>query len=126
MKAKLLFFLLAMLFSTSMCLSAKEMVTRRQIFLKHVHHSNSHRSISIPPNIFIEGSILSINLLSSEDSISVTIINVKTGEKVYSNTHIGEDEIILDLNNESAGEYQLELTEGITIWQGNFQIETSL
>ncbi len=126
MKTKLLFFLLAMLFSTSMCLSAKEMVTRRQIFLKHVHHSSSHRSISIPPNIFIEGTTLSISLLSSEESIAVTITNVETGEKVYSNTYIGEDEIILDLNSESAGEYQLELTEGTTTWQGNFELGTSL
>lgn len=56
------------------------------------------------------------------DEVSVAIIDVATGEVVYSEGYIDFEQAVVDVSMLDPGEYRLQLTVDNTIYLGNFAI----
>lgn len=109
-----------MLFQVSIDAFSMEMNTSQKIDLKGKKMQHSHRSMSLLPTAFIDGTLLSVDFPSVVNSVTITVKNEETGEIVYSSTGLNATALQIDLTGENTGKYSLEISFGETILSGDF------
>lgn len=81
------------------------------------------RSIGYRLCASLDDASLFINALDLISEMSVVIVNVATGEVVYTETYIDFEQILIDVSMLDAGKYKLQLALDTTTYLGNFSIE---
>lgn len=124
MKAKYLFLLfLVVLFQTQMSVSAMILTAKRQLALKDVRNPAGERSIPLLPSAFIDGTYLSIELLSDFDFVVIEVINVETGEVLNFPVDLDSPTFMVDLTGMDKGKYVLEVHLNENCFTGDFILE---
>lgn len=122
--AKKLFFL-ATIILLSMHSFAAPMFTRREIKM-HVEKRIEHRSATIenPVQAFINGSLLELEINCPINNLSVSIIDITTGETVYSDIQIETKTLTIDFSGrESQSQYIIQVAvANKLITQGEFTL----
>lgn len=80
------------------------------------------RSVSVIPDAYIEGKLLTINFSSVASSATVTVKNAETGEVVYSFEYSDVDACTIDLSTEDAGKYTLDIELPTSTFTGEFEL----
>ena len=75
-----------------------------------------------PVYAYIYNGVISIDFTKTFSNVSVTIINETTGEIVYSETSNNSTNFNIDLNNESQGNYLIEIDTNNIRLKGNFAL----
>lgn len=123
MKRKLLFlFLLVASLPISVPSSADTLDNLRRIIIRGSKIPLPSRSVSVVPDAYIEGKLLSINFSSVVSSATVTVKNAETGEVVYSFAYSDIDACAIDLSAEDAGKYTLEIELPTSAFTGDFDL----
>lgn len=123
MKRKLLFlFLLVVSLPISVPSSADTLDNLRRIIIRGSKIPLPSRSVSVIPDAYIEGKLLSINFSSVVSSAIVTVKNAETGEVVYSFAYSDIDACAIDLSAEDAGKYTLEIELPTSTFTGDFDL----
>lgn len=122
MKRKLLFLLLLVTsLQMSIPMFADTLENLRRMKLREKTRIPS-RSVSVVPDAYIEGKLLSINFSSVVSSATVTVKNAETGEVVYSFAYSDIDACAIDLSAEDAGKYTLEIELPTSAFTGDFDL----
>lgn len=99
--------------------------TRREIKM-HVEKKIDHRSATIkcPVQAFINGSIVEIDMNYPIDNLSVSIVDIATGETVYYNTQTTTEALTIDLSGrERESQYVIVLSAASNlVIQGEFTL----
>lgn len=80
------------------------------------------RSVSVIPDAYIEGKLLTINFSSVASSATVTVKNAETGEVIYSFEYSDVDACTIDLSAEDAGKYTLDIELPTSTFTGEFEL----
>ena len=111
MKAKfLLLLLLAVLLQVNTSSFAREMKSARQIELS-AKTKVQHRSIPIIPIAVVESPMVSIDLLSPVNTVTIIIKDAETEEVVYTSTNLNVEKLNINLIGEKKGKYVLEIQQ---------------
>ncbi|WP_308745353.1 DUF3244 domain-containing protein [uncultured Bacteroides sp.] len=123
MKAKFLpFLLLAVLLQLNMFSYAREMKSLRQIKLSNTTKVE-HRSIPISPIAFVESPMVSIDLLSPVNTVTIIIKDAETEEVVYTSTNLNVEKLNINLIGEKKGKYVLEIQLPTNTFTGEFELD---
>lgn len=99
--------------------------TRREIKM-HVEKKIDHRSATIkcPVQAFINGAIVEIDMDYPIDNLSVSIVDIATGETVYYNTQTTTEALTIDLSGrERESQYVIVLSAASNlVIQGEFTL----
>ena len=123
MKAKfLLLFLLAVLLQVNTSSFAREMKSARQIELS-AKTKVQHRSIPIIPIAVVESPMVSIDLLSPVNTVTIIIKDAETEEVVYTSTNLNVEKLNINLIGEKKGKYVLEIQLPTNTFTGEFELD---
>lgn len=123
MKAKfLLLLLLVVLLQVNTSSFAREMKSARQIELS-AKTKVQHRSIPIIPIAFVESPMVSIDLLSPVNTVTIIIKDAETEEVVYTSTNLNVEKLNINLIGEKKGKYVLEIQLPTNTFTGEFELD---
>lgn len=123
MKAKfLLLFLLVILLQVNTTSFAREMKSLRQIELRN-KIPVQHRSIPIIPIAVVESPMVSIDLLSPVNTVTIIIKDAETEEVVYTSTNLNVEKLNINLIGEKKGKYVLEIQLPTNTFTGEFELD---
>ncbi len=123
MKAKfLLLLLLAVLLQVNTSSFAREMKSARQIELS-AKTKVQHRSIPIIPIAVVESPMVSIDLLSPVNTVTIIIKDAETEEVVYTSTNLNVEKLNINLIGEKKGKYVLEIQLPTNTFTGEFELD---
>lgn len=71
---------------------------------------------------FVENQVVTIFIEEAVPMVTVRIINESTGETVYSQEHPSPSVVSIDLNDEDAGLYRIEIIAGDACISGEFTL----
>lgn len=115
MKTKLL--VNAFLLILVMNLSANTLEANREIELK-TNRTKILRSLPVlPVSAYLNGSTIYINFIQNVNIISMSIMNVDSGEVIYFDDQQASQNICISLSGEEVGNYRLEINiDNGVIW----------
>ena len=123
MKAKfLLLLLLAVLLQVNTSSFAREMKSARQLELS-AKTKVQHRSIPIIPIAVVESPMVSIDLLSPVNTVTIIIKDAETEEVVYTSTNLNVEKLNINLIGEKKGKYVLEIQLPTNTFTGEFELD---
>ena len=82
-----------------------------------------HRSIPIIPIAVVESPMVSIDLLSPVNTVTIIIKDAETEEVVYTSTNLNVEKLNINLIGEKKGKYVLEIQLPTNTFTGEFELD---
>ena len=121
MKVKVLLLVLS-IFSFSD--SYAESLDSKEIELSTVSNKGLLRSSqSLPVSAFINNALITIDFAQSITYATASIINIETGESVYSESFSNLEDVFINLSSEKDGKYRIKIATATSIYWGDFTLE---
>lgn len=121
----LIVFLISMIAWAASLYAQPHQTEEREIPLQVIKEMpNETRSVVIlPVHAYIGNEIITVTFQKSYSTATLTVINKRTGETVYTETACNPVQLSIDLNNENSGDYCIEITVDGTLLIGEFYLQ---
>lgn len=112
--------ILATVFFLCLAVMSMQAKTNRELIIRSTNKHLMPRSVVEIPKVYQSDSFISITMFEVASNVTVSVINKRTGEQVYTMVYLMSQNLQIDLSGQDDGEYSIIFSVDGVEYTGDF------